>query len=900
VSAGTSWESDVVLADGGTVRVRPLGPGDEDRVLRLYERLSDESVYLRFFSPLPRPTAAQLERLTTVDEREHMTLAALLGDDVVAIARYDRLTESEAEVAFTVADDQQGRGLGTLLLEHLAVVARTNGIHSFSADTLAVNQRMLAVFSDAGWSVEHRLEDGGTVHVSFSIAPTARSIAAVEDRERQAEAESMRRVLAPDSIAVIGASRTPGTIGHELFRNLLAYGFHGPVYPVNPSSTSVGGVRAHKTILDIPDSVDLAIVVVPAAAVPAVVDECAAKHVRGLVIVSAGFAEVGSAGAASQRGLVEHARRNGMRVIGPNCLGVVNTNPAVRMNATFAPVPPEPGNVAFLSQSGGLGIELMARARALGLGISEFVSVGNKADVSGNDLLQHWEHDPNTDVILLYLESFGNPRKFARLARRIAREKPIVAVKSGRTPAGSRAASSHTAALASSDVAVDALFDQTGVIRVDTLEELLHTAQVVAHQPLPRGRRVAIVANAGGPGILAADACSGAGLEVDVLSDATQAALRAFAAPDASVRNPIDLVAGATADNFEQALRVVLADDAVDAALAIFVPPLVTEASDVARAIAAAAADSRVKTVVACFLGRDGVPDELRGDAAHASVPSFAFPEAAARALGHAARLAAWRARPQGHEIQFADIDVERGRALVHAQLAAHPDGVWLDASATAELMNAFGIEIAAARVVTDAGEAARSATELGFPVALKAAAGELVHKTEAGGVALDLRNEAAVRAAFDAMHAKLGALMGGAIVQQMAPPGVETIVGITQDPSFGPLVLFGMGGVTAELLADRALRVVPMTDEDAHSLVRSLRASPLLFGYRGRPPVAADKVEEMLLRVARLADELPEVTELDLNPVIVHEGGAVAVDVKVRCQPAPDRLPRDYRRMRR
>jgi acetyl coenzyme A synthetase (ADP forming)-like protein len=900
VNARTSWESDVVLADGGTVRVRPLGPGDEERVLRLYERLSDESVYLRFFSPLPRPTAAQLERLTSVDEHAHMTLAAVLGDDVVAIARYDRVSADEAEVAFTVADDQQGRGLGTVLLEHLAVVARSNGIHSFSAETLAMNQRMLSVFADAGWNVEHRLEEGGTVHVRFSIAPTARSIAAVEDREQQAEAESMRRVLAPDSIAVIGASRTPGTIGHELFRNLLAYGFHGPVYPVNPSSGSVGGVRAYKTILDVPDPVDLALVVVPASAVPRVVDECAAKHVRGLVIVSAGFAEVGESGAASQRVLVEHARRNGMRVIGPNCLGVVNTNPAVRMNATFAPVPPEPGRVAFLSQSGGLGIELMARARALGLGISEFVSVGNKADVSGNDLLQHWEHDANSDVILLYLESFGNPRKFARLARRIAREKPIVAVKSGRTPAGSRAASSHTAALASSDVAVDALFDQTGVIRVDTLEELLHTAQVVANQPLPRGRRVAIIANAGGPGILAADACTGAGLEVNVLSDVTQKALRAFAAPDASVRNPIDLVAGASADNFEQALRVVLADDAVDAALAIFVPPLVTEASDVARAIAAAATDSHGKTVVACFLGRDGIPDELRRDATRPSVPSFAFPEAAARALGHAAHLAAWRARPIGSEPALSGIDVERARTLVREQLAAQRDGVWLDAGATAELMKSFGVPIASARVVGSADAAARAASELGFPVALKAAAGTLVHKSEAGGVAIDLRDAAAVRDAFDAMRAKLGATMGDAIVQEMAPPGVETIVGITQDPSFGPLVLFGMGGVTAELLADRALRIVPMTDEDAHSLVRSLRASPLLFGYRGRPAVAADAVEEILLRVARLADELPEVTELDLNPVIVHEHGAVAVDVKVRCQPAPDRLPRDYRQMRR
>ena len=899
MDARATWDSDVVLADGGTVRVRPVGPGDEARVLRLYERLSDESVYLRFFSPLPRPTAAQLEHLTTIDERSHMTLAAVLGDEILAIARYDRVSEEEAEVAFTVADDQQGRGLGTVLLEHLAVVGRANGIHHLSADTLAVNQRMLGVFAAAGWTVEHRLESSGTVHVRFAIEPTTRSIAAVEDRERHAEAASMARILAPESIAVIGASRTPGTIGHELFRNLLAYGFHGPVYPVNASATSVGGVRAYPSVADIPDSVDVAIVVVPAAAVGAVIEQCAAKGVKGLVVVSAGFAEVGEEGAARQHELVRIARGSGMRIIGPNCLGVVNTDPRIRMNATFAPTPPETGRVAFLSQSGGLGIELMARARAFGLGISEFVSVGNKADVSGNDLLQHWEQDPHTDVILLYLESFGNPRKFARLARRIARHKPIVAVKSGRTTAGSRAASSHTAALASSDVAVDALFRQAGVVRVDTLEELLHTSQVLANQPLPRGRRVAIIGNAGGPGILAADACMGSGLEVEELGAETQAALRAFAAPDASVRNPIDLVAGASADDFERALRVVLADDAVDAVMAIFVPPLVTEASDVARAIAAAATDADDKAVVACFLGRDGVPPELRGGAEHRTVPSFAFPEAAARALGRAAELADWRARPRGTEPAFPDIDIERARALVHARLEGASDGCWLDASDAVTLMQCVGVDVIESQTVADTDAAVEAARAIGYPVALKAGSGALVHKTEAGGVTLHLGGDAAVRAAFATMHEHLGESMGEAIVQRMAPEGVETIVGITQDPSFGPLVLFGLGGITAELLADRALRIVPMTDEDAHSLVRSLRGSPLLFGYRGRPPVAAGAVEELLLRIAVLADEIPEVIELDLNPVIVHEHGAVAVDIKVRCGAAHDRVPADYRQMR-
>ncbi|MDQ1480565.1 MAG: hypothetical protein QOI44_1426, partial [Actinomycetota bacterium] len=429
------WENDVVLTDGGTVRVRPVRADDEAAVLALYERLSDESVYLRFFSPVPRPTAVQLERLTSIDYHDRMVLVAELGDEIVAIARYDRCDSGEAEIAFTVDDEQQGRGLATVLLEHLAFVARGNGIHVFLADTLADNTKMLGVFAAAGW-VSERHFDTGTVRVRFNIDPTSASIGAVEDRERHAEGASIARLMAPRSIAVIGASRHPGTIGYELFRNLLAFGFEGPVYPVNPSSPSVAGVRAYPTLLEIPDHVDLAVIVVPSAAVPDVVRQCAAKHVHGMVIISAGFAEVGADGKAAERELVAIARRNGMRVIGPNCLGVLSTAPGVRMNATFAPTPPVAGNVAFLSQSGGLGIELMSQAADLGIGISDFVSVGNKADVSGNDLLQYWAEDPHTDVILMYLESFGNPRKFARLARRIARLKAIVAVKSGRSAAG--------------------------------------------------------------------------------------------------------------------------------------------------------------------------------------------------------------------------------------------------------------------------------------------------------------------------------------------------------------------------------------------------------------------------------------------------------------------------------
>ncbi|MCU1426752.1 MAG: family N-acetyltransferase [Actinomycetia bacterium] len=875
-------------------------------MLGLYGRLSDESIYLRFFSPVPRPTAARFERLTNIDYLGHMALAALIGDDIVAVARYDAVDERNAEVAFTVEDDQHGRGIATLLLEHLAVVARANGIDTFVADTLPHNYKMLNVFAAAGWEIDRRFADG-TVRVRFPIEPTELSLAAIDAREHISEARSMSRILSPASIAVIGASRERGTVGNAVFRNLLSYGFEGPVFPVNPATVSVAGVRAYGSVLDVPDDIDLAVIVVPAPAVAEVVEQCAKKHVRGLVIISAGFAETGDDGKRAEREVVAIARTHGMRVIGPNCLGLINTSPNVRMNASFSPVEPRHGNVSFLSQSGGLGIELMARAARLDLGVSTFVSVGNKSDVSSNDLLQHWADDPETGVILLYLESFGNPRKFARLARRVAREKPIVAVKSGRTRAGTRAASSHTAALATPDVAVDALFRQAGVIRVDRLEQLFETAQVLAHQPLPPGRRVAIVGNTGGPLTLAADACAGAGLDVPELSPETQARLREFVSNEAAVRNPVDLVAGASAGIFERALRVVLSDDNVDALLVVFVPPIVTGADDVAAAIAAATADAGERPVIACFLGREGMPEPLRNTANGRPVPSFAFPEAAAAALSRAADLADWRRRPEGVIPTLDGIDIDEGRAIARSYLHADhstgddadTEGLWLPAADAARLCAAFGIPVAQTYAATSAGAAVEAAEAIGYPVALKADAPTILHTADIGGVMLGLASATSVRDAYEAMERHLGAEMGGVTVQPMVPGGVETIVGVTHDASFGPLVLFGMGGTTAELLGDRTLRILPLTDEDAHEVVRSLRGSPLLFGYRGRPEVDVAALEDVLLRVGRLAEDVPEVAEMDLNPVIVAAHGVVAVDVKVRVAPPQEAFRRDLRRLR-
>jgi acetyl coenzyme A synthetase (ADP forming)-like protein len=886
------WESDVVLVDGGTVHLRPMRHDDGEGLLAMYSRLSSQSLYFRFFSLVPAPRARELDRLTDLDYHDRVALVAELGDAIVGVARYARIGDDDAEVAFVVQDDQQGRGLGTVMLEHLAAIARERGIRRFTAVTMPQNARMLRVFADAGFEVDRSL-DSGVVDVSFDIAPTATSTSAQDAREHVSEARSIARLLEPRSIAVVGASREEGTIGNAIVQNLVSGSFQGPVYPVNPNAETIAGIRAYPDVTSIRADVDLAVVCVPAPKVLSVTRDCATKGVQGLVVISAGFAEVDREHAGAERELVDLARRNGMRMIGPNCMGVVNTNPDVSMNATFAPFAPVRGNVGFASQSGGLGIELLARSQTLGLGISTFVSMGNKADVSGNDLLQYWEEDPDTEVVLLYLESFGNPRKFARLARRISRQKPIIAVKSGRSAAGARGTSSHTAALATPDVAVDALFLQAGVIRVDTLEQLFDTASVVLRQPLPAGRRVAIVSNGGGPAILAADACEAAGLEVPELSHATQAELRTFVSPDAGVRNPVDLVASANATVYGRALDVLLKDAGIDALLVIFVPPLVTRADDVASAISGAAATAGAKPVIACFLGQSGTIDLGR------RVPTFAFPEAAAAALGRAATLAEWRAQPEGHVPELGDARADLVRQLVADRLAHAPDGEWLDADTAGALLQLLGVPVARTVTVATAEDAARVAEELDAPVALKAAAPSIVHKTEAGAVRLDLSGADAVRDAFREMHGRLGDAMGGAVLQPMVARGVEAIVGITRDPLFGPLVLFGIGGVQAELIRDTALRIVPLTDRDARELVRSLRSSPLFFGYRNAPEVDVEALEDLLLRIGILAEQVPEIAELDCNPVIVSADGVTVVDVKVRLERVPAGPPPGVRRLR-
>ena len=691
-------------------------------------------------------------------------------------------------------------------------------------------------------------------------------------------------LFTPRSIAVIGASRRRGTVGGEIFHNLLANGFEGPVFPVNPTATVIQSVKAWPRITDVPDPVDLAVVVVPRDKVPEAIEQCGQKGVKGIVVISAGFGEVGEAGKRIQDQLTKRVREFGMRMVGPNCLGILNTDAKTKMDATFAPTWPPTGKVSFSSQSGALGLAILDYAAALGIGVRHFVSVGNKADVSGNDLIEHWEQDPETDVILLYLESFGNPRKFTTLARRVARRKPIVAVKSGRTAAGSRAASSHTGALAGADTAVDALFRQTGVIRTDTIEELFDMAMLLANQPVPPSNRVAIITNAGGPGIMASDACESHGLALPSLAPETVAALKSFLPAEASTKNPVDMIASATAEGYRRAIPLVLDDPNVDSLLVIFVPPLITEAADVAAAIREGLASAKCassKTVLACFLGTRGVPESLKTLQA-GRIPSYAFPEAAAIALSRAVSYGKWRALPEG-ELPAFEVDRERAARLVKGTGKR-----WLDPKSVAELLGVYGIRTPQSREgLKSADDAARAAQALGFPVAVKLESRTISHKSDVGGVKLGIKSAGEAQAAFYDIRAALERLgrekeMDGVSVQQMVPEGVETIVGASFDPSFGHVLMYGLGGVNVELLKDVAFGIAPLTSTDAERMLEEVKGSRLLEGWRGSPKVDRAALIDVILRVSRLVTDFPEIREMDLNPVRVLERGAVAVDARI------------------
>jgi acetyl coenzyme A synthetase (ADP forming)-like protein len=873
-----------VLRDGSVVTLKIADAGDHDAVRRFFHDLSPESRRRRFFA-IAEPSDDLIARLCdSTNLAQALTLLCLrqVGAEVrpIAIGSYIAESGATAEAAFAVADAFQGRGLGTVLLERLAAFASVHGIRRFEATTLPENAAMLEVFYESGFEIRSKTE-AGTIAVQLSLDPTSETIASAERRMGLATAASLRPLLEPASVAVVGASREPTSIGRRILTALKRHQFTGAIYPINPKATDLDGERCYARLADIPKGVDLAVIAVPHARVLEAVDECAAAQIRSLVVITAGYAEAGAEGRARQQALVDKVRAYGMRMVGPNCMGVLNASPSVRLNASFSPLVPPSGSVALSSQSGALGMAIIELATERGVGLSTFVSVGNKADVSGNDLLQYWEADSHTSVILLYLESFGNPRRFGRLARRIARTKPIVCVKAGRTRAGSRAAGSHTAALAASDTAVDALFRQSGVLRADTLDEMFDIAACLEAQPLPAGRRVAIVTNAGGPGILAVDACEAAGLTVVEFSTDTRAKLAAFLPPEAAIGNPVDMVASAGPDEYRRALEIVLTASDADALIVIYTPVDVQHAEATLKAIcegiaAGRAGGAAAKPILACVMAGSGRPKPLDIGGEH--VPAYGFPENAARALGKVASYADWRAQPPGLLWTFEDIKADEARDVCRRALERDGDG-WLNGEDTRAVLGAFGLPLAAGATAHTVDEAAALAQVIGFPVAAKLAARRLTHKSDLGGVRLNLTSDADVRRAFTDIMTRARAFapddeIDGVLVQSMMTGGVETMIGVSEDRLFGPLVAFGLGGIHVEVLGDVQFRVAPLTDRDADELLHGIRGLPLLRGYRGHAPADLDALRDVLLRVSRLAVEVPELSELDLNPVIALAPG--------------------------
>src|SRR6266545_2126394 len=797
----SNLESDVVLRDGSTVRIRPARPDDLARVQDYLLGLSPETRRLRFWTVAVN-IGELAEKIVDVDYRDHLTLLVLRGGDqgtMIGGAQYSRMDDGRAEIGMSVADDWQGKGIGSILLGQLAQAAGERGVTIFVAEVLPENHGMIGVFRESGFPLSIRALPGA-IEVELPVSLTEDAVTRFERRETAASVNAIRTFLSPRSVAVVGASRDRSSLGGQLFHNLLTEEFHGPVYPVNPRAEVVHGVPAYPSIEKVPGSVDVAFIVVPALFVIQVARECGEKGVRGLVVISSGFAEIGDDGPARQRELVEVCRAYGMRIIGPNCMGIVNTDPNVRLNGTFASIFPPPGRVGFLSQSGALGLAVMQHAAELGLGLSSFVSVGNKADISGNDLVAFWGEDERTEVVLLYLESFGNPRRFARLAREIGRRKPIVAVKSGRSAAGARAAASHTGALlAASDITVDALFRQAGVIRTDTLEQMFDVAELLANQPAPDGDRVAIITNAGGLGILCADTCDANGLMVPPLSEATKARLREFLPAEASVENPVDMIASASDTDYEGAIRTVADDPDVDAMIVIYIPPQKKKAPEIVRAIARAVRDMEGSIpLVTTLMGGTAMEAELRADGR-------------------------WLTRPEGIVPRFDDVRRDEAYAVIAAALGR--GGGWLTAEELEELLGCYGLPVA---------RSARAAWDLGGPVALKALGPDIVHKTDVGGVRLGLDGPDDVTSAAKEMARRTdeaGLTLEGFLVQEMVTGGVEMLVGVAQDPLFGPVVACSAGGTAAELLRDVSVRIAPITDLDASEMVRSLKTFPLLDG---------------------------------------------------------------------
>ncbi|MER5936517.1 GNAT family N-acetyltransferase [Streptomyces sp. NPDC001928] len=924
------WEADVVLRDGGTARIRPITVDDAERLVSFYEQVSDESKYYRFFAPYPRLSAKDVHRFTHHDFVDRVGLAATVGGEFIATVRYDRIgpdgmpassPADEAEVAFLVQDAHQGRGVASALLEHIGAVARERDIRRFAAEVLPANNKMIKVFTDAGYTQKRSFEDG-VVRLEFDLEPTDRSLAVQYAREQRAEAHSVRRLLVPGSVAVIGAGRTPGGVGRGVLGNIRDAGFTGRLYAVNKAFPQdlkeLDGVLAHRSVRDIEEQVDLAVVAVPADHVLDVVTECGEHGVQGLVVLSAGYAESGPDGRERQRELVRHARTYGMRIIGPNAFGIINTATDVRLNASLAPEMPRPGRIGLFAQSGAIGIALLSRLHRRGggvtgdTGVSTFVSSGNRADVSGNDVLQYWYDDPDTDVVLMYLESIGNPRKFTRLARRTAAAKPLVVVQGARH--GGAAPQGHTVRVTRlPHTTVSVLLRQAGVIRVDTITELVDTGLLLARQPLPAGPRVAILGNSESLGLLTYDACLSEGLRP---------------------LPPLDLTTAASAADFHEALARALADETCDAVVVTAIPAIgdaTTGDAELAQALSSAVERVPGKPVLVVHVELGGLAEALSAAASTAPqadraaprtvgrahpfrpldfpadplpepsdtaegtprlIPAYPAAERAVRALGEAVKYSQWRreAAEPGKVPEYEDID-ERGAAQLIDGLLARGQGLTLGTDETCDLLGKYGIQVHRALHAPTPDAAAEAARTLGYPVALKATAPHLRHRADLGGVRLDLADEEQLRRAYT----ELTELFGRPeelrpVVQSMAPRGVDTVVRAVIDPAAGAVLSFGLAGAASQLLGDMAHRLIPVTDREATSIVRSIRTAPLLFGWRGSEPVDTPALEELLLRVSRLVDDHPEVVAVTLEPVVVAKHGLSVLGASVRLALPPAR----------
>jgi acetate---CoA ligase (ADP-forming) len=879
-------QSDIALRDGSTVHVRPTLPADQTSLEAFLRGLSEQSRYFRFFSAGVDVEKA-VEQSIGDDPHDLYALVATRGIErrVVAHAFYATSGPDGAEIAFAVADEYQGQGIATVLLGQLAEVATAAGIATFKAVVLPENSRMVEVFRESGFPATVTWE-GADVHVSFPTAVSMRTLDLFDTRELTSSAAALRPFLRPLSVAVVGASSAPDSVGGVVLRNLVRAGFGGPLYPVNSRARSAQRMPAHQSIADIPGAVDLAVIAVPAVAVIGVARECADKGVRGLMVLSAGFGEAGPDGAIRQRELLELCRGAGMRLIGPNCIGVINTAADASLNASYVSAYPASGHTAMMSQSGALGLALIARAADLGLGISQFVSVGNKADISGNDLLGYWADDPETELILMYLESFGNPRKFSRLARRVSRQKPIIAVKSGRSIAGAPTTASRTGALlAASDLTVDALFKQAGVIRTDTLGEMFDLAQLLARQTSPSGNRVGVITNARGPGILCTDACDAAGLNVPKLSDELVRRLEVQLPRAVAVRNPVYLLATAQPADYSTAIAALAGSNEVDAIIAIAASVFGDSEMELAGAIASAGANlNGSASLVAVVMSGMGTPVPRSSSSAPRAVPWYRFPEDAARALARAAEYGRWHSAPPGDVPVLEGIDRVGAEAIIESGMARSTG--WLEAGEVGGLLEAYSIPQVRTVLAATPKEAGRLADELGSPIALKAEADGLVHKSDAGGVRLSLLGARQVSAAARQMMVdvrRAGFDCKGFLIQPMIPPAPELILGMVHDPAFGPVVACGAGGTEAELHHDVAVRIAPVTDRDAAAMLRELRTFPRLDGYRGAPLCDVAALEDVILRLGAMVETHEEIVEVDLNPVLALSRGALTVDARIR-----------------